>query len=345
MNRKHAFSCGFSSLVLLIVFALCLTGCSNDSHSDPEKAVYYGGVVDDGTREIAKVWKNGSEIFAEATATKSSIPALEVKDGHWYAVESIYDDPLAPVMKLFRDGSLLYTVANSPFDITAIAFSGTDIYLGGVVADGSNRKIAIWKNNVLQYSFSSSVSSEVVSLDIEDGHIYTACVVRVDSKNYGKVFMDNGTEVFTTDGSSDFARIAGAEKDGADLYVAGYDGNLAHIWKNGTITHSSDSTLTGTENVSANCMEEEGGVVYMGGFLTHNTKKVAIVWKNDTEMFMGDAATEGDVHDLDISDGKIYSAGYNTESGVSRAVVWCDGAKLYSISDGSSSFILRITVD
>ena len=90
--------------------------------------------------------------------------------------------------------------------------------------------------------------------------------------------MKNKKEIFHTDGTKD-AYAYSVYVVGDDVYVAGYEGNPAKVWKNG------EELYELVDKGYAYSMVVHNGDVYVAGSEREGTDDVAKVWKNGKEFY------------------------------------------------------------
>ena len=88
----------------------------------------------------------------------------------------------------------------------------------------------------------------------------------------------NKKEIFHTDGTKQ-AYAYSVYVVGDDVYVAGYEGGVAKVWKN------KEELYELTNNGEAFSIVIHSGDVYMAGYEFDGSSNVAKVWKNGKELY------------------------------------------------------------
>ena len=91
-----------------------------------------------------------------------------------------------------------------------------------------------------------------------------------------------------------------------DVFVAGYDGNHAVLWKNGVAQYLTD----GTEEAWANSVFVSGRDVYVvGAERTAEGYKVAKFWKNGEAQNFTDGTRHAEAYSVFVSGNSVYVGG------------------------------------
>lgn len=156
------------------------------------------------------------------------------------------------------------------------------------------------------------------------------------------------------------------------VYVTGFDGNKAVLWKNDTAQYLTDGSnvavaytsyvtdngdvyvsgydgakaviwkngtaqyLTdGTNSAQAVSVFVSGNDVYAGGFERNSdSKRVAKVWKNGTATILSDGKYNATIDLIYVSGSDVYAAGYEyAASGIRSAKVWKNGTAQSNLVD------------
>ncbi|MDR0815762.1 MAG: hypothetical protein LBN37_08450, partial [Bacteroidales bacterium] len=118
---------------------------------------------------------------------------------------------------------------------------------------------------------------------------------------------------------------------GTDVYTAGYEGNVAKVWINGTAQNLTD----GTKDAVANSVYVSGTDVYAAGS-EHNNNYVATVWKNGTVLNnLTDGTKSAEANSVYVSGTDVYAAGYENNGNNYVAKVWKNGTVLHNLTNGT----------
>lgn len=137
----------------------------------------------------------------------------------------------------------------------------------------------------------------------------------------------NGVERNLT-GTTGKANAYSVFVSGSDVYVAGYEGNNARLWKNGEIQNL-------TDGVGAFSVFVSGGDVYVAGIGRNGTTNVAKVWKNGSLLYnLSDGTRNAGARSIFVSGDDVYVAGYESNGTRNIAKVWKNGIA-QNLTDGT----------
>ena len=108
--------------------------------------------------------------------------------------------------------------------------------------------------------------------------------------------MKNKKEIFHTSGSKD-AYAYSVYVVGDDVYVAGYEGNPAKVWKNGEELYE-----LADNGIAKSIVVHNGDVYVAGGHQSDGTNFAAKVWKNGKELYS--LTDKGEVYSIFIVERK-----------------------------------------
>ena len=124
--------------------------------------------------------------------------------------------------------------------------------------------------------------------------------------NFVAKVWKNGKDLYDlTDGSKQ-AEARSVFVVGGDVYSAGYEGKVAKLWKNKTVTNLTD----GSKNAFARSVFVAGSNIYTAGYEIKGMKYVAKVWKNGSELFaLTDGSKNADAYSVFVVGEDVYTAG------------------------------------
>lgn len=206
-------------------------------------------------KDVATLWKNGTQIELTDGTNYAQARSVCVCDGTVYlvgehtdeqgtAVATLWtnrsDDWTAPTVRNLSDGSN-HAYAQS------VCVAGGDLYVAGYgyAPGGKNYTAMLWKNDEpVQYL--SQAQSWAYSVCAANGHVYVAgweyAVYDGRDCAVATLWIDGIAQPLTTERKSSQARCVFVS--GEDIYVAGFLGDVAVVWKNGEPTALSDGTNT-----------------------------------------------------------------------------------------------------
>jgi hypothetical protein len=245
-----------------------------------------------------------------------SIPSVFVAGQDYDTVSLNRDIPTVWInntIKKLEDGGL----SNFP---KAIDVDENGNYYTTGYANGGSRWIGkVWKNDKLLYELSDDYSVgwgiDVVNSDVYvAGHRYD----QVALKHYAFV-NKNGTTTFLTDGTNQ-AEAFDVKVSGSDVYVAGYDGNQARVWKNGQALN-----LNNSANYRIKSIAISGTDVYAVGECNCFSNVILRYWKNGEETDLTEETSYAFGYDIEVSGNDVYVAGVERFDGIYIAKLWKNG--------------------
>ena len=132
--------------VAAMLVATGFTACKPNS-KPKEIDIYVSGSERNGTKVVAKVWKNGKELYELTDGSKSAVAnSVFVVGGDVYTagVEG-------NVAKVWKNGEELYELADDGGARSIVVYNG-DVYVAGFEKEGSSDVVKVWKNGKELYS-------------------------------------------------------------------------------------------------------------------------------------------------------------------------------------------------
>jgi predicted RecA/RadA family phage recombinase len=203
---------------------------------------------------------------------------------------------------------------------TAIAVSGSDIYVSGI----SNGQPCYWKNGTF-VSLGSSGSTSGIGIIGQDVYVSGS------TSSGTAVYWKNGIPVtLSPDSGTNYANDLVI--NGNDVYIVGdlhsnyFQTQIATIWKNGVAMNLTD----GSRFAVANGICVSGSDVYAcGGELDESGSYIkAEYWKNGTRFILSDSSCVSVANGITVSGTDVYVGGNRTAgkiistNGYDTAVLW-----------------------
>jgi IPT/TIG domain len=284
-------------------------------------------------KAYAKYWINsvGTNLPLDGT-TSTSGNAIAV------SYNDIYVAGGSGVAKYWKNGATV-SIGGGIFKsgITAIAISGSDVYVAGYEYNASSKIVAkYWKNGVAVTLSDGTKNALASAIVVFGGNVYVAGY----DGNFAKVWK-NGTVLSTlTDGVG--AGLANAiTLFGTDVYVAGRDVNTSKYWKNGVAVALTD----GKKGSYASSIAVSGGDVYVAGYEdNYLAYGVAKYWKNGVAIDLGQKDTGSGASSIAVLGSDVYVTGHEYLYSGSKILVakyWKNGkAKNLSTTQSLANAIL-----
>ena len=209
-----------------------------------------------------------------------------------------------------------------------------DIYYAGN-GDGMGK---VWKNDMLIQSISDTALVNLSALQIvSDGSIYTAGYSHDSLYNHtqGHIWM-NDSVVFDAGQNTAINKLElyGNQWTAAGIGENEWENVAGLVWQDGEILYAySDSISDNLLNALA--FDTITGDIYAGGS-TAELDGRAIVWKNDTILWMAD--TTSTINAIAFDGTNLYAAGSVTYGEQTLATLWQNDSIIFSVSDEDAEF-------
>jgi hypothetical protein len=244
--------------------------------------VYVTGYTSAVVNQVAKYWKNGTEIIlpSEGPAISTSI----VVSGSDVYVAG-YGDSGA---MYWKNGQPVYLSASdsaSTSIASSIFVSGSDVFIAGLVLTKKNNQFpTYWKNGEINWLNASPRHSNgglygnATSIYVSGSNVYVAG--RITGENFAQVavYWKNGVTTKLDSGSSYASSVYVSEND---VYVGGFNNQGGVYWKNGTAVNLAPAS-------AVNSIFVTGNDVYACGYaMTESmSNTVGVYWKNGNPTYL-----------------------------------------------------------
>lgn len=307
----------------------------NQLASNSSVDIYVAGAESNGTRTVAKYWKNGipvslSDGSNNALATEIAISGSDV---HVIGFEIVGNITVA---RYWKNGTPVF-LTNGYSRTTDITVDGNDVYVSGYEFTGNGSGARFWKNGT-PIAFAGNPPPGFVAIsgnDIyvagteNDGDQYSFIGESGDTvyaKNSVVKYWKNGTPVTLSDGRNN-ANVTDIAISGSDVYVVGLEqvGNdrVTKYWKNGVpVTLSNSGSIENGIAISGNDVYVAGSGSNGYGFVA------AKYWKNGNPVILPTNYREPHATDIAIFGNDIYVVGFDYDYGrtnISVAKYWKNG--------------------
>ena len=324
-----------SNILLLLCF-LTLTACKKKINQEPtpvipiNKTVYTVGLENNGTYNVAKLWKNGVATTLGTGTSNSRASAIYVSGDDIYVCGYELNGAIS-VAKLWKNG-VSTSLSDGTLQATAndIFVIGTTVFVAGI----ENNKAKLWRNGIDEPLTIGTRSSAALSVYSSGGQLYVSGYEDLGTGWFNAAMWKNGKATYfskTDRFSHSVARSVFVNDDGR--YIAGYEGNntmqIAKIWKDDVATNLTN----GTKSADISSIFVKGTDVYTCGY-EYGTKPMAKYWKNGVATNLSDDTKNEVAKKIFVIDNDIYVAGFENDGTKSRAKLWKNGVAQF-ITDGT----------
>ncbi|HRI25676.1 MAG TPA: hypothetical protein PLZ45_13445 [Ferruginibacter sp.] len=226
----------------------------------------------------------------------------------------------------------LTTNINPGHGYSVFVSAGGDKYVSGYEKNGSIDMARVWKNGAGTFLTNSSNSGGIgwsVFATASDVYVSGECT---DAGVVKATLWKNAVPSYLSSGPG-FAYsvcVSGA----GDVFVAGNDGNVAKIWKNGSTLHASNGSSAATNYWVTYFFPD----VYAAGSEMVGATLAATIWKNGTRTFLTNGNFNARAYSVYVAPNgtDIYVAGYENNGTKNVAKLWKNGVPT-SLTDGTQN--------
>jgi len=293
--------------------------------------VYVTGIESNGTKNVAKVWKNGTPTNLTDGNFNATAYSVFVSGSDVYVAGS-ENNASGALPKVWKNGTAT-TLSNVAESYAYSVFvSGTDVYVAGEENLPTNLVARLWKNGTSVPLGGSTISSFASSVHVSGEDVF------VGGDNISPTYVPNAA-TWKNGTMTTFTNVYGVIYSvfaaGSDLYAAGVEKpaatTLAKVWKNGVGTSLTD----GTNTSGALSVYVVGSDVYVAGYESNGTKTVAKVWKNGVGTSLTDGTNNAGARSVYVVGSDVYVAGYENNGAKDVAKVWKNGV-VTSLTNGTN---------
>lgn len=198
----------------------------------------------------AAYWKNGTitklNTYNTTDGNTTSARAITVAGSDVY-VAGYETNGTYSVAKYWKNGKAVnLSNGNNDAYATAIAVVGNDIYVAGYEKSGVTFIARYWKNGSAVNLSDGNLNTVARAISVSGTDVYVAGTESTTTSETA-LYWKNGKSVSLGKGGASSIAV-----DGSDVYVAGYIGSNAVMWKNGTAETLSLSS--GASSAQANAI-------------------------------------------------------------------------------------------
>jgi IPT/TIG domain len=263
-------------------------------------------------------WKNGQEIFLEATqGNTGGAYGIAVSDTNVYVGGythfSTYPGFEAAYWKNGKKTTL--SSPDSAGEVRALVLSSNDLYAGG----SENYKPVFWKNGI-KYSLPAFGGgyARVNALAVDGNDVYAAGFEAGPGNEQRSVYWKNGVEtVLGKNGVVDIGATS-ITMNGNDVYVCATDSGDAVYWKNGV--RVTLAKFPGDAPVAATAIALAGNSIYVVG----SYRGGAVYWKDGTKITLPKRGLYATASAITFYQSDIYIGGRDGDT----PVYWKNGVEI-----------------
>ncbi|MFV0572322.1 MAG: T9SS type A sorting domain-containing protein [Xanthomarina gelatinilytica] len=324
---------------LFLIILLSVTATAQD--------VYVAGFVNNGTKDVATLWKNG---IAQPPLTNGAHHATgysvfaENNNVYVGGVQAVSNQ----IATVWVNGSpVALTNGTSSAGVMSVFVSGGVGYAAGYVWNGAIATATLWVDGVAQSLSNGTHNASANSVFVTSGDVYVAGREYNGSKYVAK-YWKNGNEVFLTDGSSD-AMANGIFVSGNNVHVVGYTtvGTGSNSYKVATVWTNGVSYMISRLESEAISVFKKDNQVYVTGYAMYQGDQRVIMWMNGSGQFINLPSNNGVGRSIYVSGAlpDVYIAGYESNGTHNVAKLWKNGVQQILSSGGTEAGAFSVFVD
>ena len=301
--------------------------------------VYVAGYENNGTKDIAKIWKNGIATSLTDGTNNAAANSVFISGTDVYASGDAESATSTDNAKLWRNGSALTLTNSVDADGNSVFVSGSDVYVGGFTSSPTFATVAtIWKNGIPINLTGGTTDAMIYSVFVQGTDVYA---VGYEDRSFAgtgdaKIWKNGVGTLITGGGLGDYSQAYSVFVSGTDVYVGGYElsitgKDVAKVWKNGIATVLGN----GVDHSHVWSVYVSGTDVYAVGDEFNGTKSVAKLWKNGVATSLTNGTNDAYTYSVFVAGTDVYVAGYESNGTKNVAKIWKNGVAT-SLTNGSN---------
>ena len=302
-------------------------------------------------KSVAKVWKNGEELYCLTSGVYSvETNSIFVSGNDVYVAGDVWVEVGSSkvVAKIWKNGTELYSFVGNNGNNDAYAkdmyVSGNDVYIAGYEYTSGDKIGWVRKNNDILYNLTVNNNDPTVrSMCISGNDIYVCGRAKDSYGRYKATVWKNGSQLFQAAPTSAPGNYWSEAYDIFVLenvvYLSGEVGSDATIWRygfNGTMVEGLH-TYSGTQRINswarAHSFDATGTKPILADIYTVVASGYDRIYKNNTILYSFDSTyNNAKITSISVKKDDIYLSGYD-KSGIAK--IWKNGEELFVLTDGT----------
>jgi hypothetical protein len=224
----------------------------------------------------AYLWTNGNIAPLTSGTQYSEAKSVVVYNNDVYVAGN--NDKYAMVWK--NGVATPLTDGSQMAQASSVFIYNNSVYVTGYENNGSKNVAKVWKDGALFQTLTDGSNSAFAnSIFVKNDDVYVAGLEYVGTIPTAKIWK-NGVAIQLTDGTRWSQANSVFVADDNTVYVSGYDGTVANVWKDGAIYKTLND---GSRTAYANAVLVSGTDMYVAGCEYNGSNFIAKLWKNDED--------------------------------------------------------------
>jgi hypothetical protein len=291
--------------------------------------VYIAGTVGG----YATIWKNGVATTLSHGERSTVASGLTLSGNDIYVSGNEFNDYVPgtgytgteSIPRVWKNGVTTALTDGARYAFaSAVAVSGSDVYVAGYAVNGAGRRVAtLWKNGIATALADGAIDTEAKKVLVSDNDVYVAVQQRTNTTTNIMVWKNGVATLIGEAGADNF--VSSLAVAGGNVYVGGdilrpsQFGVRAMYWKNGTPIE-----LDNTPGSLLTSLLVANGTVYASGRIGSS----AASWSNGLSSTLNRIQSRAD--GIALAGNDVYVVGVQSPSEFDMdAMVWKNGEEAF----------------